>query len=57
MAFDSSLNKIPRACCRLYEMFIDKARETGIKVETGEFGAMMDVELVNSGPVTFLLES
>jgi D-tyrosyl-tRNA(Tyr) deacylase len=41
----------------LYEMFIDKARETGIKVETGEFGAMMDVELINSGPVTFMIES
>ncbi len=32
-------------------------RERGVRVETGEFGAMMDVELVNDGPVTLMLES
>jgi len=41
----------------MYELFIEKAREAGLNVATGEFGAMMDVELVNDGPVTFMLES
>lgn len=41
----------------LYEAFNDKARQLGVQVETGVFGAMMDVELVNDGPVTLLLES
>ena len=41
----------------LYEYFVKQLRSTGVKVETGEFGAMMDVSLVNDGPVTFILES
>ena len=41
----------------LYEGFIDAVRSRGINVETGEFGAEMDVSLVNSGPVTFVLDS
>ena len=41
----------------LYEGFIDAVRSRGINVETGEFGAAMDVSLVNSGPVTFVLDS
>lgn len=41
----------------LYEKFIAKLREKGIKVETGIFGAEMDVSLVNEGPVTIILES
>lgn len=40
----------------LYERFISILRESGRPVETGEFGAMMDVELVNDGPVTLILE-
>jgi D-tyrosyl-tRNA(Tyr) deacylase len=41
----------------LYERFIERLRaRTGGRVETGEFGAMMDVELVNDGPVTLVLE-
>jgi D-tyrosyl-tRNA(Tyr) deacylase len=40
----------------LYERFITLLRERGLRVETGEFGAMMDVELVNDGPVTLWLE-
>jgi len=40
----------------LYERFVTKLREKGLIVETGEFGAMMDVELVNDGPVTLWLE-
>lgn len=40
----------------LYRQFVAALRELGAKVETGEFGAMMDVELVNDGPVTLILE-
>ena len=41
----------------LYNGFINAVRSRGINVETGEFGAAMDVSLVNSGPVTFVLDS
>lgn len=47
----------PETARALYEHFVAKARERGVKVETGEFQAMMSVELVNEGPVTFLVES
>ncbi len=40
----------------LYERFVALLRERTARVETGEFGAMMDVELVNDGPVTLWLE-
>lgn len=40
-----------------YEYFIEKAKESIANVATGEFGAMMDVELVNDGPVTIILDS
>jgi D-tyrosyl-tRNA(Tyr) deacylase len=46
----------PELATPLYERFITLLRERGIRVETGEFGAMMDVELVNDGPVTLWLE-
>jgi D-aminoacyl-tRNA deacylase len=46
----------PEVAIPLYERFIASLREQGIPVETGEFGAMMDVELVNDGPVTLWLE-
>jgi D-tyrosyl-tRNA(Tyr) deacylase len=42
---------------RLYEHFLSLARGANVKVESGEFGAMMEVELVNDGPVTILLDS
>ena len=42
---------------RLYEYFVAKAHETVRRVETGEFGAMMDVELVNDGPVTITIDT
>ncbi|EPE62519.1 D-tyrosyl-tRNA(Tyr) deacylase [Exiguobacterium sp. S17] len=41
---------------RLYEQFNDRLRTHGLVVETGKFGAMMDVGLVNDGPVTLMLE-
>ena len=46
----------PEIAIPLYERFIALLRATGLRVETGEFGAMMDVELVNDGPVTLWLE-
>jgi D-tyrosyl-tRNA(Tyr) deacylase len=46
----------PEAARRLYERFVEVCREVDGPVEEGEFGGMMDVELVNAGPVTILLE-
>jgi len=46
----------PEQAIPLYEDFIARLRELGLPVESGEFGAMMDVELVNDGPVTLWLE-
>ena len=46
----------PETAIPLYERFVAILREHGTAVETGEFGAMMDVELVNDGPVTLWLE-
>lgn len=40
----------------LYELFIDKLKASGLTVATGQFGAMMDVEITNDGPVTLILE-
>ena len=40
----------------LYERFVAMVRERGVETQTGRFGAMMDVELVNDGPVTLVLE-
>ncbi len=40
----------------IYELFISKLRSHNFKVETGQFAAMMDVSLVNDGPVTFVLD-
>ncbi|HYB92303.1 MAG TPA: D-aminoacyl-tRNA deacylase [Candidatus Binataceae bacterium] len=47
----------PDEARRLYEHVLSLARKAGVKVETGEFGAMMEVELVNDGPVTIILDS
>lgn len=41
----------------LYEKFIEEMKNVGIKVSVGEYGADMDVELINDGPVTILLDS
>ena len=46
----------PEVAIPLYDRFIKNLRDAGFHVETGEFGAMMDVELVNDGPVTLWLE-
>ena len=46
----------PEIATPLYEKFIGALASLGLTVKTGEFGAMMDVELVNDGPVTLWLE-
>lgn len=42
---------------KMYEQFVEEVSELGIEVETGVFGKMMDVELLNDGPVTIALDS
>jgi D-tyrosyl-tRNA(Tyr) deacylase len=47
----------PEAAKPLYEVFVAEVRRQGVPVMTGEFQALMDVELVNRGPVTIILDS
>jgi len=54
-SFDAAAR--PESARRLYEYFVDKLRATGLRCETGRFQEMMEVELVNDGPVTILLDS
>ncbi len=46
----------PERAEALYEIFLREARDQGLEVVPGRFGAMMEIELVNAGPVTFLLD-
>jgi D-tyrosyl-tRNA(Tyr) deacylase len=54
-SFDTAAR--PEEAKRLYEYFVGKVQAAGLRCETGQFQAMMEVELVNSGPVTILLDS
>lgn len=47
----------PETAIPLYERFIARCRESGLPVETGEFGADMQIELVNDGPVTIFMDT
>jgi D-tyrosyl-tRNA(Tyr) deacylase len=47
----------PEVAAELYEYFVNRVRGLGITVATGRFGAMMEVALINEGPVTIILES
>ena len=47
----------PEVAIPIYERFIALLRERGVPVETGEFGADMQVDLINDGPVTLMLDS
>jgi len=47
----------PHKATDLYEKFVDRVRENGVKVQTGRFRAMMEVALINDGPVTVIIES
>lgn len=53
-SFDKSAP--PQIASELYEYFISQVKSFNIPVQTGKFGAMMDVELINDGPVTFMVE-
>jgi D-tyrosyl-tRNA(Tyr) deacylase len=46
----------PAEAEKLYDAFVEKLRQSGLIVETGQFGAMMQVAIANDGPVTLLLE-
>jgi len=54
-SFDAAAS--PDRARQLYEYFVERIRATGIPCETGRFQEMMQVELVNEGPVTILLDS
>ncbi|VAW15725.1 D-aminoacyl-tRNA deacylase [hydrothermal vent metagenome] len=54
-SFDKAAD--PKKAKDLYEYFVAKLKEQNVEVATGQFQAMMDVSLVNDGPVTFILES
>ncbi len=54
-SFDAAAR--PEQAVRLYELFVQKIRASGLRCETGKFQEMMEVELVNDGPVTILLDS
>jgi D-aminoacyl-tRNA deacylase len=47
----------PEAATRLYDDFVARVRNLGITVATGRFGAVMEVALINAGPVTIVVES
>jgi D-aminoacyl-tRNA deacylase len=54
-SFDAAAR--PEEARRLYEYFVEKIRASGLRCETGQFQAMMEVELVNAGPITILVDS
>ena len=53
-SFDNAMP--PKEAETLYEFFVSEMKKSGLNVQTGVFGAMMDVSLINDGPITFMLE-
>lgn len=53
-SFDQAAS--PALAKTLYHQFVEKLRQSGLRVETGRFGAMMQVSIENDGPVTVILE-
>lgn len=53
-SFDKAAS--PNKAVALYEDFVNNMKSYGLRVETGKFRAMMDVALINDGPVTFIVE-
>lgn len=53
-SFDNA--ELPDRANELYEYFVSQIKGQGVEAKTGSFGAMMDVALVNDGPVTFMIE-
>jgi D-aminoacyl-tRNA deacylase len=54
-SFDAAAR--PELAKRIYEYFVERVRAAGVRCETGTFQAMMQVELINEGPVTIMLDS
>jgi len=54
-SFEEAAN--PEDARHLYHLFIEEAKKRGVKVQSGEFGEMMTVEISNWGPVTFVIDS
>lgn len=54
-SFDAAAR--PEQAEQLYDYFVTRVRAAGVRCETGRFRAMMDVELLNQGPVTILIDS
>jgi D-aminoacyl-tRNA deacylase len=54
-SFDAAAR--PELARRLYDYFVERVRGLGLRCETGRFREMMEVELINSGPVTILMDS
>lgn len=54
-SFDAAAK--PESAEKLYEYFIERLKKYSLPVEKGAFRAMMEVELINDGPVTFILDS
>ena len=52
--FDAAL---PKNAEKLYDQVISEYNKTGLKINTGKFGAKMEIELINDGPVTIMLDS
>lgn len=48
---------VPQRARELYEYLVERVRQSGLDTQVGQFQAHMEVELINNGPVTFLLES
>lgn len=53
-SFDNA--ELPQKANQLYEYFVTQIKAQGIETQTGSFAAMMEVELINDGPVTFMIE-
>ena len=53
-SFDNAKN--PEEANELYEYFVSELKKSNLQIKTGVFRAMMDVSLINDGPVTFILE-
>ena len=47
----------PTEAEKLYQIFVNKLNDSGLKIQTGKFGELMEVEIINDGPTTILLES
>jgi len=54
-SFINSAN--PDLAEKLYNLFIKKIKKINSNIQTGQFGAMMDIQLINSGPATFIIDS